>query len=102
MLSRASLPDVSARALSDGRGRYIAYFHEGSMNNQPKARFTVDNTARKDSVLLALPAGEYRVTWFDPKTGERRRHSTIRVQGETAAVASPLYVEDLVLEIRRR
>lgn len=102
MLSRASLPDVSARALSDGRSRYVAYFHQGRMNNQPKARFTVDNTARKDSVIVALPAGEYQVTWFDPKTGETRRPSTIRVQSETPAVASPLYVEDLVLDIRRR
>jgi hypothetical protein len=94
----AVLKGGSGRALSDGRSRYVAYFHQGRVDGKAKPRYTVDGGEHRESVRLALTPGRYEVVWVDPKSGRTLGHTRITVEGD-ATLESPLYTEDLVLDI---
>ena len=51
-------------------------------------------------LTLGLPAGTYRLTWHDPKTGRVTRRARLEHAGGEAPVVSPLYSDDVVLAIR--
>jgi hypothetical protein len=101
LLSRVSIKNASARALSDGQGRYAVYVHQGRVESQPKAHFVVDSAPQSQSLELVLPPGKYQVSWLDPKSRTTLKRFTLAVANETASVQSPVYIEDLLLDIRR-
>ena len=49
---------------------------------------------------LRLPAGRYRLTWHDPKTGRMTKRAKLAHRGGEARVVSPRYSNDLALAIR--
>ena len=49
---------------------------------------------------LDLPAGRYRLTWHDPKTGRMTKRAKLAHAGGEATVVSPRYSDDLALAIR--
>jgi hypothetical protein len=49
---------------------------------------------------LNLPAGRYRLTWQDPRTGRMTKRAKLAHAGGEATVVSPRYSDDLALAIR--
>jgi hypothetical protein len=96
--ARSTVENGNARALSDGR-RFVIYVQHGHIEGQPpRPRYVVDSAERTSELHLVLPAGRYRATWLDPKTG--REISRAAARGGEIALTTPRYAEDLVLEVR--
>ena len=78
---RRGIPDGAAVHALGRNGREYAIYISGG---QDVARLG-----------LGLPAGRYRLTWYDPKTGRVTKRAKLEHDGGEATVVSPSYSEDL-------
>ncbi|HZP83969.1 MAG TPA: DUF6298 domain-containing protein [Chthonomonadaceae bacterium] len=51
------------------------------------------------SLALSLPAGRYRAEWLNPRTGAIEK--TEETEGGSVTLASPPYIEDIALRVKR-
>ena len=51
---------------------------------------------------LELPAGAYSAEWVNPRTGRVEKGETFRHEGGDRTLASPVYVEDIALRVKRQ
>lgn len=69
------------------------------------ARDTKDKNAptgpQTATLQLRLPAGAYTAEWVNPRTGQVDKRESLRAVGDTTALASPVFEEDLALRLRR-
>jgi len=87
-----SVPGYGYAASTDGKGRYLVYLVDPKLyRSQPCERRPLD-------VQLALPAGNYCVRTFDPKTGQSAALPQIDSQG-TIRLAIPAFREDTAVLI---
>ncbi|MCK4323051.1 MAG: hypothetical protein KAW89_00875, partial [Armatimonadetes bacterium] len=49
------------------------------------------------SIKLAVPEGDYRLQWYDPKTGEQTEASPVRSVGGQLVLSVPSFNQDIVL-----
>jgi len=84
---KGGLPEkAKAYALVESGKQYALYLFGGSQAN----------------LELELPAGNYRVEWLDPVTGNAGPKTRLKHAGGAAVLKSPSYATDIALRIRRR
>ncbi len=76
---------VTARALVEAGRAYAIYVRGGT----------------QAELVLDLPAGDYRAEWVNPRSGRIDKQEGFTHQGGPKALASPAYVEDIALRVRR-
>jgi hypothetical protein len=93
---------ASARALAAPGLAYAIYLHHGRVEKQAKPRYQVDAGPRNATLLLELPAGEYRAEWVNPKTGKVYANERFGHTGGDRQLKSPSYTEDIALRVTGR
>ena len=95
----AGVPEgMSARVLTQPGQAYAVYLHV-KLPRKPKAS-DYDKEVQAD-VRLNLPAGRYQAEWVNTKTGEVDNSEVFRHRVGEKRVASPQFVVDIALRIRR-
>ena len=88
------IPGYGYAASTDGEGRTILYFLDGRVYRfEPCPEQAL-------SVELSLPAGEYGVRTFDPKTGESAELPALRSEGKVR-LEVPAFGEDVAVLLER-
>lgn len=84
---RGGLPDkANAYALVEPGKQYAIYVFGGS----------------RAKLELNLPAGDYRVEWLNPMTGQVIQKADLKHTGDLTVLESPEYAPDIALRIRQR
>jgi hypothetical protein len=91
--------DAFARCLSEPGRQYAFYIHH-SVVREP--RYVVRPGVYQESYVLDLPPADYTVEWVDPEQGHLVRREQIGRSGRHVVLATPPYVVDLALRIRRK
>jgi hypothetical protein len=92
--------EASARVLAEPGKAYAIYVHHGR-EVRTRPRYQVDFASHRAKLTLDLPAGAYRATWVNPKTGQATRED-FRHGGGEKLLSSPDYTEDLALRLTVR
>lgn len=77
---------MTARALVEAGRAYAIYVRGGT----------------QAELVLELPAGDYRAEWINPRTGRTDKQESFTHRGGPKTLASPAYVEDIALRVRRQ
>jgi hypothetical protein len=93
---------VSARALSEPGRAYALYLHHGKVMTDYRPRYIVRTSRQSHTVTLQLPPGEYITRWWDPRTGRSAQQEQFTHNGSVRTFTTPVYSEDIALEIRAR
>lgn len=75
---------ATARVLVESGKAYALYIQGGT---------------KATALRLDLPAGTYRVAWFNPTTGTEEMAQNLAHRGGVATLASPAYTEDIALKL---
>ncbi len=78
-------PAPTARALAEPGRQYAVYVRGGTAA----------------TLVLDLPAGEYRAEWVNPRTGKVDRAEDVRHAGGEHTFNAPDYAEDAALRVKR-
>ncbi|OGG48688.1 MAG: hypothetical protein A3F84_29510 [Candidatus Handelsmanbacteria bacterium RIFCSPLOWO2_12_FULL_64_10] len=89
-LVSGEVPGCGHAAATDGRGRYILYLVDEKMYQLEACE------PRRATLSLALPAGQYSVKAFDPRTGEVREIPEVHSAGP-ARLEVPAFNEDVAV-----
>jgi hypothetical protein len=89
---------ASARVLAEPGKAYAIYIHHGREVSRARPRYQVDSGPHEAKLALNLPAGSYRATWVNTKTGQASREEFSHRGGEKT-LASPSYTEDIALRL---
>jgi hypothetical protein len=97
-------PDgASALALSAPGEVYAVYAHHGRIVPDAKPRYRVDKTRQRDAkIVLNLPAGEYTLTWADPRSTATLPPQQLSHPGGPAELQALMYLEDIAVVARAR
>jgi hypothetical protein len=90
---------ASVRVLAEAGKQYAIYLHQGRVAQDQKPQYRVDGQPHTARLLLHLPQHEYRYAWVDPKSGKTVSEGVFTPSGETQALPSPGYREDIALRI---
>lgn len=91
-------PKLSVQCLAETGRAYAVYLHV-PLPNKPK---NLPELLQKDiraTVAIDLPAGRYRVQWWNTKTGRVDREETIEHGGGVRPLQSPQFDDDIALRI---
>ena len=91
---------ASEHVLAEAGRQYAVYIHHGRIVKNAKPRYVVDASEHTAHLRLNLPAGSYRATWLDTKTGRAIKQGAFKHAGGERTLDSPGYSEDIALEIR--
>ena len=84
-------------------GRTYAIYLYPKMTQPFNRRETIAPPGRIEAdLVLALPAGQYRVQWIDTKTGETARTDAIDHASGEARLRTPPFENDIALQITAR
>ena len=113
-----SIVPTSQLTSADGksRGMRAEYFTDRKLKNLFLVRDepTIDLDWSKQSLFaqrqqatpvelrLALPAGNYRAEWIEPKTGVTNRNENFQHAGGDKVLSSPAFAEDAALKLTNR
>jgi hypothetical protein len=75
---------ATARVLADPGIAYALYLQGGT---------------QAKGLLLDLPAGTYRVAWFNPRAGTEEMAQNIEHPNGVATLVSPVYKDDIALKL---
>ncbi len=78
--------DVTTHALVQPGKGYAIYIDGGS----------------ESTLMLDVPAGEYRAEWLNPRTGSVDKTQDVNHHGSSLMLASPAYSEDVAVRLVRR
>jgi hypothetical protein len=87
------------RAISEAGRQYAVHLHHSEGGKQGSYIATPGNY--RESLVLDLPAGNYRVDWVDPAQGSVIRSENVNHAGGTRTLATPPYHVDIALRILR-
>jgi len=93
-------PDLTATCLSQYGKVYAIYLHV-PLPNKPKNIEEFKKRHITAELAIRLPAGKYRATWVDTKTGENAKAETFSTAGATYILHSPTFDNDIALRIDR-
>lgn len=88
-----------SRVLAEAGKQYAIYLHQGRVAQDQKPQYRVDGQPHTARLLLHLPQHEYLYAWVDPKSGKTVSEGVFTPSGETQALPSPGYREDIALRI---
>jgi hypothetical protein len=102
-LIKSGVPeDASARVLGHRDGmQFGVYLHHGRVLSDHQPRYVVNTRRRTASLTLGLPAGNWRVRWWNPRSGGIDKSEEFTHSGGDRQLASPEYSMDVALEMRR-
>ena len=93
---------ATAWALSAPGETYAVYMHHGRVVQDARPRYRVDAKRQREArIELALPAGDYEITWADPRSTATLPVQEISHPGGVAALVALTYMEDVALAARR-
>lgn len=94
--------EASVRALEEPGKAYAIYIHHGRVVKDGKPRFQVDGVAASRQFTLKLPRGRYTAKWRDTRSGADVKVEEFEITGphEEARLTSPVYAEDISLQVR--
>lgn len=99
-LIAAGIPEgASARVLAEPGRQYAIYLHHGRTLAGHKPNYAVGNRRSYTQLELRLPAGDYRASWLNPRSGKTDREESFSHSGGIRVLASPAYQEDVALKI---
>ena len=94
---------ATAWALSAPGEVYAVYLHHGRVVPDARPRYRVDGKRQREAkIALALPAGEYSVTWADPRSTATLPPQELSHAGGTAELEALTYMEDIAVVLRAR
>jgi hypothetical protein len=64
-------------------------------------RFTLQERRDASVTLSGMPAGEYRVEWFDTRSGERLAVATVQASNGSVTITAPPFQRDLAARLIR-
>jgi hypothetical protein len=94
----AVTPAMEARALAEEGQAYAIYLHVPLPRKPQPEEYREAVQAQLD---VKLPPGRYQAEWLNTKTGEIEQARTWEHTGGAAALASPPFVVDVALRLRR-
>jgi hypothetical protein len=95
-------PDpTNVHALAAAGREYVVYLDRGRVDKERKGMFIIDPAPRSVTVSLDLPAGIYRSSWLDTKTGSATESELVS-DGRQRLLQSPVFSSDIVLHIVRK
>jgi hypothetical protein len=90
-------------ALESKGSQYAVYIFHGNYEGAWGAHFLPRNGNYRDTLKLdTVPAGSYTIEWTDPATGKQLNSGTLRWEGGTLLLPTPLYVLDIALYLHKR
>lgn len=92
------------RAMSAPGKFYALYLHQsdwGGVDQRRKPSYEVRPGDYQTDLVLNLPAGNYQLTWIEPKDASVRSTAPLAHPGGRATIATPKYREDIALTIQR-
>jgi hypothetical protein len=92
-------PIASLCALATPGKIYVAYIYRAAVEPDPKPHFAIDARTDSSKVVIALPPGNYKAWWMEPKTGAVLGSSEFEQKNGIRTLSSPRYSEDIVLKI---
>jgi len=100
LLRRKSRAAGTVRILAEPGRQYAIYVHQAKMRKHQRGRrYQLDPGPRKATLELDLPPGEFRLEWWDTKTGRLLAQESFRHKGGPRAISSPRYAEDIAAKI---
>ena len=102
LLKTDASADVSVRALSDGSSVWAVYIHGGKVLQGYSPQYAVYLKRRTATLQFELPAGNYEVQWWHPRTGAAGSTEQFRHSGGSGTLQSPEYQEDVAALLRKR
>jgi hypothetical protein len=91
----------SVRVLAESDRSYLVYLHEAHANENSKSKYVVDSTPYRRKNSIAPETGAYETFWLNTKTGAAEDRKKFHHRRGRLVLKSPVYVEDVVLAIRR-
>ncbi|MFN7922715.1 MAG: cellulase family glycosylhydrolase [Bryobacteraceae bacterium] len=90
----------SARTLAREGEVYAVYLHSGRVLPDMRPRYVYRTGKQQFPISVNLPAGTWKLEWWDPKTGKVER-AVLEHAGGQAWVAPPEFTEDIALIARK-
>ncbi len=95
------VPDgASVRALAEEGKAYAIYLHTGRVLANHRPRYVYRTDRQSAALLVNLPAGKYKVEWWNPRTGKVDSTETFGHEGGRTHIASPEFTEDAAVLVR--
>ncbi len=91
---------ATVRMLSGAGEGFAVYVHHGKVLPGYRPQYAVETSEHTADLSIAAPAGGYRARWWNPKTGAIEREESFDHRGGPFVLVSPLYREDIALELR--
>jgi hypothetical protein len=97
---RSATPEgASVRVLAEIGKQYAIYLHHGTVAQDQKPQYRVDEAPHSAHLILDLPPGNYGAFWLDTKTGRVIGEETFAHSGGSRSLQSPAYQQDIALGI---
>jgi hypothetical protein len=93
---------VGARVLGQAGKAYAIYLGPGKLGKTSADADSISAISRQANLVFELPAAAYRFEWLNTKTGRVEKQESVKHRGGPVTLASPRYVEDIALRIRRK
>jgi len=90
---------LSARTLAEPGKSYAIYLHTGRAlsNYRPRYAYRTDNMSAH--LAVNLPAGDYAVQWWSPRSGKLGAPASLNHPGGRAVLVTPEFSEDLAVTL---
>jgi hypothetical protein len=85
-----------ARGISEPGKQYAFYMHHSKLVGD---NYVVQPGIYQENLTLNIPAGNYKIDWIDPVTGNVVSTENISYSGERCVLATPEYKIDIALRI---
>ncbi len=97
------LPEgFTARALADAGKTCAVYLHSGRLLQNYRPRYVYRTDRQAFPISLNLPAGRWKVEWWNTRSGAINPAESLDHAGGQAWIASPEFTEDIAVVLRRQ
>jgi hypothetical protein len=93
-------PETHYRGMSQYGKQYALYVHHSADGRG--AAYTVVPGQYHETLVLALPVGNYKAEWIDPATGSVLATDEFQQQTATHVIETPTYTIDVALRVKRQ
>jgi hypothetical protein len=84
----------SARVLAREGKHYLIYLHTGRLLANHRPRYVYRTDRQEGALLVNLPAGRYKVEWWNTRTGKADSTDTFRHEGGRTHLPRAPFTED--------
>jgi hypothetical protein len=89
---------ANVHVLAEAGKEYVVYLDRGRVDKEQKGMFIIDPAPESFTLSLDLPAGVYRSSWLNTKTGSATETELVSNGGQ-CLLRSPVSSSDTVLHI---